>query len=290
MAPQIKNSNIPKSYWDIIIKPRHSLFELKLEEVWQYRDMLALFVRRDLIAKYKQTILGPLWYFIQPLFTTLVFTIVFGRLAGIGTDGVPPTLFYLAGITNWNYFAEVIDRTSTTFRDNGHVFSKVYFPRLVVPLSIVLSGLLKYGIQLIMFLGFFFYFIAQGAPIQPNAALLLFPFLILMLGGLGLGFGLIITSLTTKYRDLIFLVQFGIQLLMYATPVIYPLSEIPEQYQWLVVLNPMTSIIEAFKYGFLGQGVFSWLYLGYSLGFMTVLLLIGIMIFNSTERTFADVV
>ncbi len=276
--------------WDIIITPRRSLLDLNLKEVWQYRDLMVLFVRRDLVAQYKQTLLGPLWYFIQPLFTTLIFTVIFGRLAGISTNGVPPMLFYLAGITCWNYFAECLNRTSGTFRDNQGIFGKVYFPRLTVPLSVIISSLIKFGIQFLLFLAFYVYFLAQGAAIQPNAAILLFPLLIILFAGLGLGFGLLITAMTTKYRDLVFLVQFGVQLAMYATPIIYPLSAVPPQYQWLVVLNPMTSLIETFKYSFLGQGVFSWTHLAYSAGFTVVLLLLSIIAFNRTERTFMDTV
>ena len=276
--------------WDIVISPRKSLFDLQLREVWRYWDLLTLFIRRDLVAQYKQTILGPLWYFIQPLFTTLVFTVVFGRLAGISTDGLPPILFYLAGVTNWNYFAESLKKTSTTFKSNSNLFGKVYFPRIVVPLSVVITNLLKYGIQLLLFAGFYIYFIIQGAPVGLNTAALLFPVLVLILAGLGLGFGLLVTSMTTKYRDLSFLLQFGVQLLMYATPVIYPLSEVPEQYRWLVALNPMTSVIETFKYGILGTGTFEWSYLAYSFGFMVVLLLLGTAVFNRTEKNFMDTV
>lgn len=285
-----QNQSQADDHWDIVITPQKSLFDLKLKEVWRYRDLMLLFVRRDIVAQYKQTILGPLWYFIQPLFTTVVFTVVFGNIAGISTDSVPPMLFYLAGVTNWNYFAECLNKTATTFKDNQNIFGKVYFPRLVVPLSIVTSSLLKYGIQLVMFLGFFVYFLFQNAGVQPNAYALLFPLIIILLAGLGLGFGLLITSMTTKYRDLIFLLQFGVQLAMYATPVIYPLSEIPDQYQWISIINPMTAVIETFKYGFLGQGTFSWGALGYSFGFMVVLLLAGIAVFNRTEKNFMDTV
>jgi len=276
--------------WDIIITPENSLFRLNLAEVWRYKDLLLLFVRRDFVAMYKQTILGPLWYLIQPLFTTLIFTVVFGNLAGISTDGIPPMLFYLAGITNWNYFAECLNRTSTTFKDNQQIFGKVYFPRLVVPLSITVSNLIKYGIQFVLFLRIYAYFFLSGSDIQPNSTIFLFPLLVLLLAGLGLGFGLIVTSLTTKYRDLVFLIQFGVQLFMYATPVIYPLSEVPEKYKLLSVLNPMTSIIETFKYGFLGQGTFEWSYLGYSVVFTVAVLLLGTAIFNRTEKNFMDTV
>jgi lipopolysaccharide transport system permease protein len=285
-----KQQEQEEEQWDTVITPRKSLLDLKLDEVWRYRDLLTLFVRRNVVAEYKQTILGPLWYFIQPLLTTIMFTIVFGKLAGIPTDSIPPMLFYLAGVTNWNYFAESLNKTATTFKDNQQIFGKVYFPRLVVPLSIVITNLLKYGIQLVMFTGFYIYFILQGVDVQPNSAALLFPFLIVLLAGLGLGFGLLITSMTTKYRDLVFLLSFGIQLAMYATPVIYPLSEVPEQYQWLAALNPMTAVIETFKYGFLGKGTFEWGYLAYSTGFMIVLLLGGIAVFNRTEKNFMDTV
>lgn len=282
--------NDDNSEWTTIISPRNSLFDLKLDEVWRYRDLMTLFVRRDLVAQYKQTILGPLWYFIQPLLTTLMFTVVFGNIAGISTDGIPPMLFYLAGITNWNYFAECLNKTATTFKTNQGIFGKVYFPRLVVPLAVVITSLLKYGIQMILFLGFYFYFIIKGAPVSPNEMAFLFPLLVIILAGLGLGFGLLFTSMTTKYRDLVFLLTFGVQLAMYATPVIYPLSEIPADYHWLAVLNPMTSVIETFKYGFLGRGTFEWSYLVYSLGFMVLVLLSGIAIFNKTEKNFMDTV
>lgn len=281
---------VPDGYWDMEITPARSLLSLNLREVWFYRDLLRLFVRRDFVAQYKQTILGPVWYFIQPIFTTVIFTFVFGKMAGIPTDGIPPLLFYLAGITNWNYFADCLNKTSSTFRDNQGLFGKVYFPRLVVPLSIVVSNLVKYGIQLLLLLGFFAYFLLAGADVQPNSALLLFPFLLLLLSGLGLGFGLLITSMTTKYRDLVYLLQFGVQLLMYATPVIYPLSQIPQAYRWIIVLNPMTPIIETFRYGLLGHGTFEWVYLGYSTLFTLVLLLLGTLVFNRTEKNFMDTV
>ncbi len=276
--------------WDVVITPRKHLFDLNLKEVWRYRDLLTLFVRRNVVAEYKQTILGPLWYFIQPLLTTIMFTVVFGNLAGISTDGIPPMLFYLAGVTNWNYFAECLNKTATTFKDNQNIFGKVYFPRLVVPLSIVTTSLLKYGIQLLLFIGFYVYFVLRGVPVQPNATIALFPLLVVILAGLGLGFGLIFTSMTTKYRDLVFLLTFGVQLAMYATPVIYPLSEVPDQYQWLAALNPMTAVIETFKYSILGKGTFDWGYLAYSAGFMIVILLAGIAIFNRTEKNFMDTV
>lgn len=290
MSKQSNKLTNQEASWDIVITPRKHLFDLNLQEVWRYKDLLTLFVRRNIVAEYKQTILGPLWYFIQPLLTTIIFTIVFGNLAGISTDGVPPMLFYLAGITNWNYFADCLNKTATTFKDNQNIFGKVYFPRLVVPLSIVTTSLLKYGIQMLLFIGFYVYFVLKGVPVQPNATLALFPLLIIILAGLGLGFGLLFTSMTTKYRDLVFLLSFGVQLAMYATPVIYPLSEVPDQYQWLSALNPMTAVIETFKYGMLGKGTFDWGYLGYSAGFMIVILLTGTVIFNRTEKNFMDTV
>ncbi len=277
--------------WDYIICARHNPLDLKLREVYRYRDLLYMLVKRDFVAVYKQTILGPLWFFIQPLLTTLVFTVIFGRLAQISTDGIPPVLFYLAGITCWNYFASCLTATSTTFRDNQGIFGKVYFPRLVVPLSIVASNLIKFFIQFLMFLGIYFYFLFfTGAPVQPNFHWMLLPLLVFMMAGLALGFGLIITSMTTKYRDLVFLLSFGIQLYMYATPVIYPLSSLPPEKRFWLVLNPMTSIIETFKFGFLGRGTFNWAHLGYSLFFMCCLLLAGVVVFNRTEKNFMDTV
>jgi lipopolysaccharide transport system permease protein len=273
------------------IKPQSSLLDLKLKETWRYRDLVSMFVRRDIVTMYKQTILGPLWYFIQPLLTTLVFTVIFGKVAKIPTDGLPPLLFYLAGVTAWNYFADSFKNTSDTFKKNENIFGKVYFPRIVMPLSIVISGLLKFGIQLVLFIGFVVYFMAVGVDLQPVWPLLwLLPFLLLLMGFMGLGFGMIISSLTTKYRDLTFLIAFGIQLLMYGTPVIYPLSAIPEKYQWIVEANPMTSIIESFRYMFLGEGSFSWQALGYTTVFTVVLFFLALIVFNKTEKNFMDTV
>jgi lipopolysaccharide transport system permease protein len=281
---------LSNNYWDSIITPKKSVFELNLREVWHYRDLMMLFVKRDYAQQYKQTVLGPAWFFLQPLFTTLIFTVVFGNLAGISTDGIPPMLFYLAGITNWNYFADSLNKTSTTFKDNQAIFGKVYFARLTVPIAIVIFNLIKYGIQFFLFAMIYLYFVVKGTPIAPNAHALLFPLLIVLLAGLGLGFGLLITAMTTKYRDLMFIVQFGVQLFMYATPVIYPLSEVPEKYRFLAALNPLTSIIETFKVGFIGVGTFDWGYLAYSTVFTVVLLFIGIVFFNKTERNFIDTV
>jgi lipopolysaccharide transport system permease protein len=273
------------------IKPQSSLLDLKLKETWRYRDLVSMFVRRDIVTMYKQTILGPLWYFIQPLLTTLVFTVIFGKVAKIPTDGLPPLLFYLAGVTAWNYFSDSFKNTSDTFKKNENIFGKVYFPRIVMPLSIVISGLLKFGIQLILFIGFIVYFMAVGVDLQPAWQLLwILPFLLLLMGFMGLGFGMIISSLTTKYRDLTFLIAFGIQLLMYGTPVIYPLSAIPAKYQWIVEANPMTSIIESFRYMFLGEGSFSWQGLGYTTVFTIILFFLALIVFNKTEKNFMDTV
>jgi lipopolysaccharide transport system permease protein len=279
--------------WDLVIEPQSSLLDLNLKDVWRYRDLLWLLVKRDFVSFYKQTILGPLWFFIQPLFTTIIFTFIFGNLAGLSTDGLPQPLFYMAGITAWNYFADCLTKTSTVFRDNAHIFGKVYFPRLIMPLSIVVSNLVRFGVQMLLFFVMISYYLVQnemGSLFHPNIYVLLFPVLVLMMAMLGLGLGLIITALTTKYRDLAFLITFGVQLMMYATTVIYPLSAAPDNYRWLIELNPMTGIIEAFRYGFLGQGVFTVDSFGYSVVFTLVSLLCGVLIFNKTERTFVDTV
>jgi lipopolysaccharide transport system permease protein len=279
--------------WDLIIEPQNSLFELHLKDVWRYRDLLWLLVKRDFVSFYKQTILGPLWFFIQPLFTTIIFTFIFGNLAGLSTDGLPQPLFYMAGITAWNYFADCLTKTSTVFRDNANIFGKVYFPRLIMPLSIVVSNLVRFGVQMLLFFVMMAYYLVlndRGADFHMNLYLLLFPVLVLMMALLGLGLGLIITAMTTKYRDLAFLITFGVQLMMYATTVIYPLSAAPAKYKWLIELNPMTGIIEAFRYGFLGQGEFTIKTFGYSVIFTLISLGIGVIIFNKTEKTFVDTV
>ena len=279
--------------WDLVIEPQTSLFELNLKDVWRYRDLLWLLVKRDFVSFYKQTILGPLWFFIQPLFTTIIFTFIFGNLAGLSTDGLPQPLFYMSGITAWNYFADCLTKTSTVFRDNANIFGKVYFPRLIMPLSIVVSNLVRFGVQMLLFFVMIGYYLAQdqlGSLLNPNMYILLFPVLILLMALLGLGLGLIITALTTKYRDLAFLITFGVQLMMYATTVIYPLSAAPVKYKWLIELNPMTGIIEAFRFGFLGQGEFTFNTFGYSVVFTLISLALGVLIFNKTEKTFVDTV
>ena len=276
--------------WDLTIEPQTSLFELKLKDVWRYRDLLWMFVKRDFVSFYKQTILGPLWFFIQPLFTTIIYTFIFGGLANLSTDGLPQPLFYMAGITAWNYFADCITKTSTVFKDNANIFGKVYFPRLIMPLSIVVSNLVRFGVQMLLLFIMMCYYAMYDASFTVTKAILLFPVLVLLMALLGLGLGLIITALTTKYRDLAFLVTFGIQLLMYTTTVIYPLSSAPEKYKTLISLNPMTGIIEAFRYAFLGQGQISINTLGYSTVFTIVVMVFGVVIFNKTEKTFVDTV
>lgn len=277
--------------WTSIIRPKKSMFALNLKAVFSSKDLLFLFVKRDFISVYKQTILGPLWFFIEPALTTLVFTIIFGQIAGIETGGIPSIAFYLAGLTCWNYFADCFKKTSNTFIENQHIFGKVYFPRLITPLSIVISSLIKYGIQFLLFLFVYIFYLGfTDAPIAPNAYILLLPLLIILIGLMGLGFGMIISSLTTKYRDMRFLIQFGIQLWLYASPVIYPLSLTEGKLRTVLMLNPMTSILETFKYGFFGSGTFEWWMLAYSAGFTLFILIFGILIFNRTEQNFMDTV
>lgn len=276
--------------WDMVIEPYNNILDLRLKDVWQYRDLLWLLVRRDFVSFYKQTILGPLWFFIQPLLTTLMFTFVFSRLAGISTDGLPPTLFYMAGITAWNYFADCLTKTSTVFKDNANIFGKVYFPRLIMPLSIVVSNLVRFGVQFLLFVIVMIFYAFKGTAFHLTWAIALFPTVVILMAALGLGTGMIISALTTKYRDLAFLITFGIQLLMYATTVIYPLSAAPPKYKWLIALNPMTSLIETFRYGFLGRGSFSLVSLGYSALVTCGLMVAGIIIFNKVEKNFVDTV
>lgn len=272
------------------ITPQKSLFDLKINEIWNYRDLLVLFVKRDIVVVYKQTIMGPLWFFIQPLFTTLMFLFVFGKIAGISTDGVPPILFYMGGITIWNYFSESLRLTSDTFVKNAGIYGKVYFPRIITPLSIIVSNLVRFAIQLSLFLAIYCYYYFTNDTIDPNFTILLMPIYIFIMAILALGFGLVISAMTTKYRDLTFLIQFGVQLWMYITPVIYPISEIPEKYKFIVMANPLSSIVESFKYGFTGSGVFSFSSLLYSLIFSVVIFLLGLVIFNRTEKSFMDTV
>ena len=279
-----------KKKWVKVIKPRSPVFDLQLKQLWDYRDLVFLFIRRDLVVKYKQTILGPLWYIIQPIMTSVVFTVVFGNIAKIPTDGVPPILFYLAGLTIWTYFSEVLNVNSKTFTANQSLFGKVYFPRIAVPVSIVISNLFKFLIQFMVLMGFMVFYYFTGTVLHLTAYVFYLPLLVLSIAGLSLGFGLLFSSLTTKYRDLSFLLVFGLQLWMYATPIIYPLSSLSPKRQWIVALNPVSGIVSAFRYSLLGKGVFNWYYLSYSFIFTAVLFTIGLIVFNRVEKNFMDTV
>ncbi len=276
--------------WTEEIKAKESLMSLNLKEVWHYKDLLLLLVKRDFIVFYKQTILGPIWFFIQPILTMAVYVILFGQVAKLSTDGVPKIVFYLSGIIIWNYFSEALTKTSTVFKDNAIIFGKVYFPRLIMPLSIVLSGLMKFAIQFGLFILVVLYFTFVEKTIHPNVWVLATPLLIFLMAAFALGLGMIFSSLTTKYKDLIFLLTFGIQLFMYATPVVYPLSAIPERYKVILKANPLTSIFECFRYGYLGSGDFEPLGLLMSTASIIILLIAGTIIFNSVEKSFMDTV
>lgn len=278
--------------WSTVIKPKNKLWEIDIAEIWHYRDLYTLFVKRDIITQYKQTILGPLWFFIQPLLTTIMYMVVFGGIAGISTDGLPQPLFYLSGILCWQYFSECLNKTSATFTTNQAIFGKVYFPRLIMPLATVTSSLVRLGIQLLLFiLVYAYYLIFTDFSFSVNWTIALFPILILLLAGLSLGFGVIISSMTTKYRDMTILFTFVVQLWMYATPIIYPLSTITNPTLRLIMsLNPITGIVEAFKYSVMGVGEFSWGLIGYSTGFMVILLAVGIVVFNKVQRSFMDTI
>lgn len=282
--------------WDLTIKAEKKLLDVNFKDLWRYRDLLFMFVKRDFISFYKQTILGPLWFFIQPLFTTIMFSFVFGNLANIPTDGLPPHLFYLAGTIAWNYFADCINKTSSVFIANSNIFGKVYFPRLIMPLSIVVSNLVKFSVQFILFLMFMAYYAIEGITYTFSYALLIVPYLMLLMAMLGLGLGLIISAMTTKYKDLTFLISFGVQLLMYGTPVIYSLSMVKERFvdsPYLISIieyNPMTNIIEAFRFSFLGKGVFNVETISYSSVVTAIILFFGIIIFNKTEKNFIDTI
>ncbi|MBR6261879.1 MAG: ABC transporter permease [Prevotella sp.] len=277
-------------YWTKEIRPQRNLLDLKLKELWRYRDLYYMYVKRDIITVYKQTVLGPLWFIIQPVLTTIMFMFVFGNLAGISTDGMPQPLFYMSGILLWTYFSSCFNACSNVFSTNANVFGKVYFPRLVVPLSTITSNLVKFGIQLLLFIAIYIYFAVKGAPVQVNIYLLLFPFLVFLIAFHALSWGLVISALTTKYRDLRQLVGFGVQLLMYATPVIYPMSTTGGKIRAILELNPLTPIFEAFKYSCMGCGSLSWGGLLYSTVFMLVTLFLSVIIFNRTERNFMDTV
>lgn len=278
------------NYWTKEITPKKRLLDINLRELWRYRDLYYMYVKRDIITVYKQTILGPLWFLIQPILTTIMFMFVFGNLAGISTDGMPQPLFYMAGILLWTYFSNCFNSCSNVFTDNAGVFGKVYFPRLVVPLSSITSNLVKLGIQLLLFIAVYIYFATTGAPVKINGYIILFPFLVILVAFHALSWGLIVSALTTKYRDLRQLISFGVQLLMYATPVIYPMSTTSGKIRAILELNPLTPIFEAFKYSCMGCGSLDWGGLLYSTIFMLVTLFISVIIFNRTERNFMDTV
>lgn len=276
--------------WTTVIRPVSRWFDLNLKELWRYRDLIGLFVRRDFISAYKQTILGPLWFLLQPLLTTLVFTVIFGKIAQIPTDGMPPMLFYLAGIVSWNYFSSCMTSTANTFVSNAGIFGKVYFPRLAVPVSVVIVNLASFGIQLLLFLGLVAYFKMRGAPIYPSRQVVLAPLLVVHIAVLGLGVGLIVSSLTAKYRDLAFVVGFGTQLWMFATPIVYPMSQVPREWQWLIALNPMAVVVETFRSAFLGGAAVRLDLLALSAAISLLILCAGVILFNRIERTFMDTV
>jgi lipopolysaccharide transport system permease protein len=276
--------------WTTVLRPGSGCFDLHLRDLWLYRDLVLLFVRRDFVAFYKQTILGPLWFLLQPLFTTVVFTVIFGKIAHIPTDGVPQALFYLGGIVIWNYFADCLNKTSDTFIANANIFGKVYFPRLTVPVSIVISNLITFAIQFVLFLAFLTYYYWTGSAVRISLWVLLTPLLLLQMAALGLGLGILISSMTTKYRDLRFAVGFGVSLWMYATPIVYPMSQIPERWQWFFALNPMSAIVETTRFAFLGAGALRPWHIGISLGMTGLALLAGMIIFSRVEKTFMDTV
>ncbi|UPT70046.1 MAG: ABC transporter permease [Flavobacterium sp. JAD_PAG50586_2] len=284
----MKNNNQSED-WDLVIKGQSSLFDVNFRDLWHYRDLLFLFVKRDFVTVYKQTILGPLWFFIQPLLTTITFTIVFGIVAQLNTDGAPKIIFYMAGITLWNYFSTCLTTVAGVFTTNASIFGKVYFPRLIMPLTIVISNLMKFGVQFLLFLGFVIYFALRG-QIHPNTYIALTPYIILLMAVISMGIGLILTAMTTKYKDLTQLITFGIQLFMYITPVIYSSTSIPENYRWLVDLNPLVSLFDYMRFAYLGIGKFSLGSLIYPTLFSVVSLTIGILVFNKSQKTFIDTV
>jgi lipopolysaccharide transport system permease protein len=275
--------------WDSVIESKHSLLDVNLKEIWQYRDLLVLFVKRDFVTVYKQTILGPLWFFIQPLLTTITFTIIFGNIAQISTDGSPKLVFYMAGITLWNYFSSCLSNVSSTFNSNAGIFSKVYFPRLIMPITTVVSNLMKFGVQFLLFIGFVIYFSIKE-QIQPNFYMVFTPFVILLMALISMGLGLILSTMTTKYKDLSQLISFGVNLLMYATPVIYPSSSVPEKYVYIVNANPLASLFDYMRFAYLGVGQFNFSSFLYPSIFAVAILALGILLFNKTQKTFMDTV
>jgi lipopolysaccharide transport system permease protein len=285
-------ANSPETSWDIELKPRNSLFDVNLGELWTYRDLLILFVRRDFVSQYKQTILGPLWNVIQPILTTAVFLLIFGKIANIPTDGVPPVLFYMSGITIWNYFSICLISTSNTFVTNAPIFGKVYFPRLIIPLSVVISNIIRFGIQFgLLLLAILYFHFFKGSPLYIGFSWLLIIPIIILMAGLGLGLGIIISSLTTKYRDFVVLMTFSMQLLMYATPIAYPLSFLSHsKYKILIYLNPLTPVVELFRHALFGRGTYTAGSILYSVAFVAVSLFIGLLIFTRVEKSFMDTV
>jgi lipopolysaccharide transport system permease protein len=285
-----KTSESDSDHWDLEIRPKRHLLDINLKEIWTYRDLVMLFVRRDFVSRYKQTILGPFWFILNPLISTLMYTLVFAGIAKIPTEGIPPQLFYLSGIVGWSYFATCLNGTSSTFLSNAGIFGKVYFPRLVAPISVIISSVVQLGIQLLLLATFMIYYSLKGYNIEINSHILYLPMLVIILALMGLGFGIIFSALTTKYRDLSNLMGFGVQLWMYITPVIYPSSSVPEKYRIFVFINPVAPLVEAFKYGLIGAGEFNPGRLLYSVVFTTILLFIGVILFNRTEQNFMDTV
>lgn len=282
--------SIEEENWGMIIRPKRGLFDINLKEIWTYRDLIVLFVRRDFVSRYKQTILGPLWFILNPLISTFMYTLVFAGIANISTEGVPPQLFYISGIVAWSYFAACLNGTSSTFISNAGIFGKVYFPRLVSPISVIISSMVQLVIQFLLLIAIMLYYKLTGYEIQMNLKVLYLPLLIMIIAMMGLGFGIIFSALTTKYRDLSNLMTFGVQLWMYITPVIYPSSSVPEKYSVFVFINPVAPLVEAFKYGLIGAGEFNPGRLMYSIVFTFFLLLIGVILFNRTEQNFMDTV
>lgn len=273
--------------WTVEIRSKSNILDINFKQFLDYKDLLFLFVRRDIVTVYKQTVLGPLWYIIQPILTTVMFTLVFSRIANISTDGIPPLIFYLLGVTMWGYFSECLNRTSNTFVVNQHIFGKVYFPRITVPASIIFSTLVRFGIQFLIFLCIWIFYIQQN-KIYPNPFALFLPVVVMIMALFSMGLGMIFSSMTTKYRDLQFLLNFGIQLWMYATPIIYPISSIPKEYISYIELNPLTPLVESMRYGFLGHGHFSIIGLSYSLFTSLIFFFSGIIVFSKVEKTFMD--
>ncbi|MFT4072394.1 MAG: ABC transporter permease [Dysgonamonadaceae bacterium] len=285
----MQNQTQTKEEWTEVIEPRSSLFKLDLQEVWRYRDLLTMLVRRDFVTYFKQTVLGPVWFFVSPIFTTIIYVIVFGNIANISTDGVPQVAFYLCGITLWNYFSSCLNETATVFNKNASMLGKVYFPRLIMPLSIVVSKLMQFGVQFALFLAVVIFYTLKGS-VHPNIWILTSPLLIVLMAAFSLGLGMIFSSMTVKYRDMVQLLTFGVQLLMYATPVIYPVSTLPEKYRIFIMANPLTGLFEAFKYAYLGSGEFTPGMILYSVLSILVIFIIGTVVFNRVEKTFMDTI